>query len=39
MGAAPSALNWAVSVGTALLGCAAAFLFFARFRARVTYWL
>ena len=39
LGQAPSALSWAVAIGVALFGWAAALLIFARVRARIPYWL
>ncbi len=39
LGAMPEPLDWAVTVGVAAGGWIFAFLFFARFRARIPYWL
>lgn len=39
LGQTPTLLNWGVVLGVAVLGWGATFLFFARFRARIVYWL
>lgn len=39
LGEAPSLASWLVVLGLTLLGAAATFAFFARFRARLAYWL
>jgi len=39
LGEAPAAESWLVMLGSAVVGWTVAFLFFARFRARITYWL
>jgi lipopolysaccharide transport system permease protein len=39
MGEAPTSLSWLVVCSMAILGWTVAFLFFSRFRARVSYWL
>jgi len=39
LGINPSILNWVVTAGMAVLGWGATLMFFARFRARVVYWL
>lgn len=39
LGHAPSALNWQVSAGLAVMGWIVALLFFGRYRRRIAYWL
>ncbi len=39
LGQAATAQSWSVALGVTAAGCAVAFLMFARFRGRVTYWL
>jgi len=39
LGQWPSALNWVVSGGLAIVGWALALLFYGRFRRRIAYWL
>lgn len=39
LGDAPSAMNWIISGALAVVGWAAALLFYARFRRRIAYWL
>ncbi|MDX2027159.1 MAG: ABC transporter permease [Alphaproteobacteria bacterium] len=39
LGEMPSAETWVIAVGLTVLTCIPAFFFFARFRARITYWL
>lgn len=39
MGITPSALNWLVGIGMALVGWSFTTLFYGRFRARIAYWL
>lgn len=39
LGAAPSALDWSVVAATGVVGWAITLVFYARFRARVPYWL
>lgn len=39
LGQAPSTLNWLVVIGVVVVGWLVALFFFARFRARVPYWL
>jgi ABC-type polysaccharide/polyol phosphate export permease len=38
LGVAPSPYSWPVLLTTTVLGCAISFLFFARWRARISYW-
>ncbi|MGQ9367375.1 ABC transporter permease [Azospirillum sp. ST 5-10] len=39
LGAAPSALNWSVTVGAAVLGSAVTFAVYVRLRGKIAYWL
>lgn len=39
LGEAPSLLSWSVLIGCGIVGWIATFAFFARFRARIPYWL
>lgn len=39
LGGAPSLNDWLIVLAITILGCIGTFLFFARFRARVVYWL
>jgi lipopolysaccharide transport system permease protein len=39
LGSAPSALNWQVSAGLAVVGWIVALLVFGRYRRRIAYWL
>ena len=39
LGVAPADTSWAVLLGSTALGCGVGFLMFARFRARIAYWV